>query len=76
MKSELTTFLTTIDTPEFRRSNMAKVRAKAAAAHGGPTPLLSALVPVAESVECVLSATRLQAIGRTIVGTENNGKGL
>jgi hypothetical protein len=36
MKSELTAFLDTIDTPEFRRANLAKVRAKAAAAQRGP----------------------------------------
>jgi hypothetical protein len=34
MKSELTAFLDTIDTPEFRRANLAKVRA--AAAQRGP----------------------------------------
>lgn len=42
MKSELSAFLETIDTPEFRRANLAKVRAKAAAAQRGPGP-----VPVA-----------------------------
>ena len=38
MKSELTAFLDTIDTPAFRRANLAKVRAKAAAAQCGPVP--------------------------------------
>ena len=42
MKSELTAFLDTIDTPEFRRANLAKVRTKAAAAQRGP-----GLVPAA-----------------------------
>ena len=36
MKSELTAFLDTIDTPAFRRANLAKVRTKAAAARPGP----------------------------------------
>lgn len=62
MKSELTTFLTTIDTPEFRRNNMAKVRAKAAAAQGSLDSLLSSPVPVAESVEFALPTTHLQAV--------------
>ena len=38
IKSELTAFLDTIDTPAFRRANLAKVRAKAAAAPRGPVP--------------------------------------
>ena len=42
MKSELTAFLDTIDTPEFRRANLAKVQAKAATAQRG-----SGLVPAA-----------------------------
>lgn len=41
MESELTTFLATIDTLEFRCDNMAKVRAKAAAAQISPDSLLS-----------------------------------
>jgi len=49
MESELTTFLTTIDTPEFRRNNLAKVRAKAAA----------------ESVECAFLTTRSPAVERS-----------
>jgi hypothetical protein len=48
MESELTTFLTTIDTPEFRRTNMAKVRAKAAAVQVSPDSLLSVPLTVAE----------------------------
>jgi hypothetical protein len=62
MESELTTFLTTIDTPEFRRNNLAKVRAKAAAAQVSPDARPSALVPVAESVAFALPTTRLQAV--------------
>ncbi len=42
MKSELTAFLDTIDTPEFRQANLVKVRAKATAAQQGPS-----LVPAA-----------------------------
>lgn len=62
MESELTTFLTTIDTPAFRRDNLAKVRAKAAAAQVCPDAPLSAPVPVAESVELALPTTHLQAV--------------
>jgi len=62
MDSELTTFLTTIDTPAFRRDNLAKVRAKAAAAQGSPSSLLSASVPGTESVDFALPTTRLQAV--------------
>jgi len=43
MKSELTAFLDTIDTPAFRRANLAKVRAKAAAAPRGPGPVPAAV---------------------------------
>ena len=46
MKSELSAFLDTIDTPAFRRANLAKVRAKAAAARRGPG-LVPAAVPLA-----------------------------
>lgn len=61
MESELTTFLTTIDTPAFRRNNLAKVRAKAAAAQSSPTARLLAAVPGPEPVEPALPMTRLQA---------------
>jgi len=61
MESELTTFLTTIDTPAFRRDNLAKVRAKAAAAQGSPTARLPAAVPSSEPVESALPMTHLQA---------------
>ena len=46
MKSELSAFLDTIDTPEFRRANLAKVRAKAAAAQRDPS-LVPAAAPLA-----------------------------
>jgi hypothetical protein len=62
MESELTNFLTTIDTPEFRRNNMAKVRAKAAAAQVRPGSLLSVPLTVAEPTGFTLSATHLQAV--------------
>ena len=62
MESELTTFLTTIDTPEFRRDNLAKVRAKAAAVQARPGSLLSVPLTVAESTGFPLSATHLQAV--------------
>ncbi|OGX90020.1 hypothetical protein [Hymenobacter coccineus] len=62
MESELTTFLTTIDTPAFRRDNLAKVRAKAAAAQASPGSLVLASVPVTESVDVALPTTRLQAV--------------
>lgn len=61
MESELTTFLTTIDTPEFRRNNMAKVRAKAAAAQVSSGSLLSVPLAVAESSSLPLPTTHLQA---------------
>ena len=60
MESELTAFLATIDTPEFRRNNMTKVRAKAATAQGGTNSSLSVPVPAAESAGFALSMTRLQ----------------
>lgn len=62
MESELTTFLTTIDTPEFRRNNIAKVRAKAVAAQVRPDSLLSVPLTVAESTSFTLSATHLQTV--------------
>jgi hypothetical protein len=62
MESELTTFLATIDTPEFRRDNIAKVRAKAAAAQVGSGALLPAPLSVAESVRFSLPTTRLQTV--------------
>ncbi|MDQ2770414.1 MAG: hypothetical protein M3Y54_07935 [Bacteroidota bacterium] len=62
MESELTTFLTTIDSPAFRRDNLAKVRAKAAAARANPGSLVPASVPVTESVDVALPTTRLQAV--------------
>ncbi|OGX90894.1 hypothetical protein [Hymenobacter coccineus] len=62
MESELTTFLTTIDTPAFRRDNLAKVRAKAAAAKGSGSSQLSVSVPAAESVDVALPTTHLQAV--------------
>lgn len=65
MESELTTFLTTIDTPEFRRNNLAKVRAKAAAASVNPDARLSAPAPSAESVEFALLTTRSPAVERS-----------
>lgn len=65
MESELTTFLTTIDTPEFRRDNLAKVRAKAAAAQARPGSLLSVPLTVAESTSLTLSATHVQAVVRS-----------
>lgn len=61
MESELTTFLTTIDTPEFRRNNMAKVRAKAAAAQVSSGSLLSVPLAVAESSSLTFPTTHLQA---------------
>jgi len=65
MESELTTFLTTIDTPEFRRNNLAKVRAKAATASVNPDARLSAPVPGAESVEFAFLTTRSPAVERS-----------
>lgn len=62
MESELTAFLTTIDTPAFRRNNLAKVQAKAAAAQGGSDARPSAPAPSAASVEPALPITRLQAV--------------
>lgn len=62
MESELTTFLTTIDSPAFRRDNMAKVRAKAIAAQICRDFSISAPVPVTESVDVALPTTRLQAV--------------
>jgi hypothetical protein len=43
MKSELSAFLDTIDTPAFRRANLAKVQAKATAAQRGPVPAAAPL---------------------------------
>jgi hypothetical protein len=60
MESELTTFLTTIDTPAFRQNNLAKVRAKAAAAHAGPDARPLAPVVGTESGELALLTARLQ----------------
>ena len=42
MKSELTAFLDTIDTPAFRRANQDKVRAKAVAVQQSHSPVLTA----------------------------------
>lgn len=64
MESELTTFLTTIDTPEFRRNNIAKVRAKAAAAQVRPDSLLSVPLTVDELTSFTLSTTHLQTVVR------------
>lgn len=64
MESELTTFLTTIDTLEFRRNNIAKVRAKAVAAQVRPDSLLSVPLTVTESTSFTLSATHLQTVVR------------
>jgi hypothetical protein len=63
MESELTTFLTTIDTPEFRRDNMAKVRAKAAAAQVNPDSVLSVPLSVTESIKLVVPTAPLPAAG-------------
>lgn len=61
MESELTTFLTTIDTPAFRRNNLAKVRAKAAATQGSSTTRLPATALGSEPLESALPMTRLPA---------------
>lgn len=65
MESELTIFLTTIDTPEFRRNNLAKVRAKAAVASVNPDARLPAPASSAESVEFALLTTRSPAVERS-----------
>lgn len=64
MDSELTTFLTTIDTPAFRRNNLAKVRAKAAAVQSSPDARLSASLSGVEAAELALPTTRTQAAVR------------
>jgi len=61
MESELTTFLTTIDTPAFRRNNLAKVWAKAIAAHAGRDAQGSAPAAGVPSAGLVVPTTRLQA---------------
>ena len=60
MKSELTAFLDTIDTPAFRRTNLAKVQAKAAAAPRGP-----GLVPAAQLAGLGLSGAAYQVPSRS-----------
>ena len=60
MKSELTAFLDTIDTPEFRRANLAKVRAKAAAAQRG----LSLVTAVPHLAGRLLEAAHLSVPSR------------
>lgn len=76
MESELTTFLTTIDTPKFRRNNMAKVRAKAAAAQPSPGYPLSVPLAVAESRSLPLLRFGVAALVARLLPAQKVGAGI